>query len=182
MELVAALGEAGFTYVTLPFESATQRILDRFATAKWVIADADTEQLFGAFSDAGIRISGNYMIGYPDETPNEIFETVRMARRHVDQGLDYALFFTVVPFPGSALFNWALKNGKLAENFDPDAMLWTRSTMRNLPMEPSALEHVRQLAWLVVNRTEHVDYKRGMLMQDASPAGPMGRPAAASPL
>jgi anaerobic magnesium-protoporphyrin IX monomethyl ester cyclase len=163
-ELIAALADAGFSMLTLPFESASQRIIDKYASSKWKLSKVDTRKLIGACRDAGINVSGNYMVGYPDETPDEIFTTIQMARRNVEEGLDYALFFTVVPFPGSVLFDAAVRDGHLDANFNPDEMRWTKSIMRNMPMDPLALEHVRHLAWLLVNRREYVEYKLGMCL------------------
>ena len=166
LELIGAMADAGFTTIALPFESATQRIIDKYASGKRTVdpTGRDTGKLIRAFNDAGIRVSGNYMIGYPDETVAEIFDTVRTARRNVDQGLDYALFFAVVPFPGTVLFDLAVRNGHLSGDFEPDEMRWTKSIMRNLAMDSDALEKVRQLAWLIVNRPEYVEYKVGMSM------------------
>jgi anaerobic magnesium-protoporphyrin IX monomethyl ester cyclase len=172
MEMIEAMAAAGFRYLTLPFESGSQRMLDKYGSGKWRIEQVDTKRLIGAFRDAGIRISGNYMLGYPGETVAEILETIKMARRHVDQGLEYAAFFTVVPFPGSMLFDLAIRDGFLDADFDPDAMRWTKSIMRNLALEPDALEHVRHVAWLAVNRPEYVDYKKGMTMTEAHEAPP----------
>ena len=121
-ELIGVLADAGFTTLTLPFESASQRIIDKYASSKWNVATTDTASLIRAFNYAGIRVSGNYMIGYPDETEQEIAQTIAMARKHIEQGLDYALFFTVVPFPGSALFETAVREGYISANFDPDEM------------------------------------------------------------
>ena len=165
-ELIELLAEAGFTALALPFESASQRILDRYASAKWKVANTNTGKLIGAFTAAGIRCSGNYMIGYPDESVEEIFETITMAKRNVEEGLDYALFFAVVPFPGSTLFNTAVRDGHIDRDFDPDAMRWTRSIMRNMKVDSTALEHVRQLAWLLCNRPDYTRYKRAMTMPD----------------
>lgn len=163
-ELLDALAEAGFKSVALPFESASQRIIDRYASSKWKIASTNTAKLIRAFNDRGIRVSGNYMLGYPDESIEEVFETITMAKRNVEEGLDYALFFSVVPFPGSALFDMAVRDGNIDEDFDPDELRWTKSTMRHLKVDPSTLEHLRQLAWLLVNRGEYVQYKRGMTL------------------
>ncbi|HYW17186.1 MAG TPA: radical SAM protein [Allosphingosinicella sp.] len=174
-DLIRILAEAGFTSVALPFESASQRILDRYASAKWKIANTNTANLIGAFKDAGIRVSGNYMIGYPDESVEEIFQTIMMAKRNVEEGLDYALFFAVVPFPGSALYREAVRDGNIDADFDPDEMRWTRSIMRNLKVDPTSLEHIRQLAWLLVNRSEYTQYKQTMAMPDI----PMALDAAA---
>lgn len=161
-ELIEVLAEAGFKSLALPFESATQRILDRYASSKWRIAHTNTAKLIRAFSDCDIRVSGNYMIGYPDETVEEMFETITMAKRNVEEGLDYALFFAVVPFPGSALFEMAVRDGHIDRDFDPDELRWTKSIMRRLKVDPATLEYLRQMAWLLVNRSDYVRYKRGM--------------------
>lgn len=173
-DIIGAMAAAGFRHLALPFESGSQRMIDQYGSGKWRIDQVDTKRLIGAFTEAGIRVSGNYMIGYPGETVGEIFETIKLARRHVDQGLDYAAFFTVVPFPGTALFDMAIRDGYLDANFDPDAMRWTKSIMRNLAMEPDALEHVRHLAWMTVNRPDYVDYKRAMTMGSAVTAPALG--------
>jgi anaerobic magnesium-protoporphyrin IX monomethyl ester cyclase len=163
-ELIEVLAEAGFKSLALPFESASQRILDRYASSKWKIADTNTAKLIQAFNDYGIRVSGNYMIGYPDETIEEIFETITMAKRNIEEGLDYALFFAVVPFPGSALFEMAVRNGNIDRDFDPDELRWTKSIRRHLKVDPSTIEHLRQLAWLLVNPSEYVRSKRAMTL------------------
>jgi anaerobic magnesium-protoporphyrin IX monomethyl ester cyclase len=175
-DLIEVLAEAGFTSVALPFESASQRIVDRYASSKWKIADTNTGKLIRAFNDVGIRVSGNYMIGYPDESMEEIFQTIAMAKRNIEEGLDYALFFAVVPFPGSALFDLAVRDGHIDRDFDPDEMRWTKSIMRHLQVDPTTLEHLRQLAWLTVNRSEYVRYKQTMAMPDI----PFAAAAAAS--
>jgi anaerobic magnesium-protoporphyrin IX monomethyl ester cyclase len=165
-ELIEAMARAGFTTIALPFESASQRIIDKYASGKRTVdpTGADTADLIPAFNAVGIRVSGNYMIGYPDETVREVYETIRSARRHVDQGLDYVLFFNVVPFPGSALFEMAVRENYLDPDFDPDLMRWTKTIMRNLAMDADTLERVRDLAWFIVNRPDYVDYKIGMTM------------------
>jgi radical SAM superfamily enzyme YgiQ (UPF0313 family) len=163
-ELIEVLAEAGMESIALPFESASQRILDRYASAKWRVASTNTSRLIKAFNDHDIRVSGNYMLGYPDETVEEIFETITMAKRNVEEGLDYALFFAVVPFPGSALFMQAVRDGHIDQDFDPDELRWTKSIMRGLNIDTEALEHLRQLAWLLVNRSDYVRYKRGMTL------------------
>ncbi len=163
-ELLDVLAEAGMKSIALPFESASQRILDRYASTKWRVANTNTARLIGAFNERDIRVSGNYMIGYPDESVEEIFETISMAKRNVEEGLDYALFFAVVPFPGSELFQMAVRNGHIDRDFDPDSLRWTKSIMRGLNIDTATLEHLRQLAWLLVNRSDYVRYKRGMTL------------------
>ncbi len=158
-EFIGVLADAGFRFLTLPFESASQRLLDKYSTSKWQVRLTNTRRLLEALDRHKIRAAGNYMIGYPDETELEIHETILMAKRHIEEGLNHALFFTVVPFPGSRLYDMAIENGHLDAEFDPDTMRWTRSIMRNLAMPTDSLERIRQLAWLTVNRSDYVDYK-----------------------
>ena len=110
----------------------------------------------------GIKTAGNYMIGYPDETLAEIHGTILMAKRHVEEGLNHAAIFTVVPFPGTLLYDMVIRSGQLDPDFDTDQMKWTKSILKNLAVPAETLEHMRQLAWLTVNRSEFVEYKVGM--------------------
>ena len=161
-EFLEVLAEAGFDFLTLPFESASQRLLDKYSTSKWNIEKMDTKKLLRALDAMRMKAAGNYMIGYPDESVAEIYDTIMMAKRHVEQGLNHALFFSVVPFPGSLLFDQVMANGQLEPNFDTDTMKWTRSILKNLAIPADALDHLRQLAWLTVNRSDFVDYKINM--------------------
>ena len=43
-----------------------------------------------------------------------------MARQHIDEGMDYASLFAVVPFPGTDFYDMVvIKDGQLDPNFDP---------------------------------------------------------------
>lgn len=165
-DCIAILADAGFHFIALPFESSSQRIIDKYSSSKWRVDQINSADLIKAFDAAKIRVSGNYMIGFPDETESEIHETVNMAKRHVDEGLDYALFFSVVPFPGTTLFDWVIANGQLDPDFDTDSMRWTNSVIKNLAVSCDALEQIRQTAWLTVNRSEYVVHKTQMNMVD----------------
>jgi len=171
-EFLEVLAAAGLRFLALPFESANQRIIDKYATSKWNTTTTDIPALLRALRAAGIQASGNYMIGYPDESEAEIIRTILMAKGHVDDGINYALFFTVVPFPGSMIFETAIADGQLDRDFDPDTMRWTKSIFKGLCMPSESLERIRQLAWLTVNRSSYVSYKSGMRV-DVLRAGEM---------
>jgi anaerobic magnesium-protoporphyrin IX monomethyl ester cyclase len=164
-EFLEVLAAAGFTTLTLPFESANQRLIDKYATGKWNVHKTDTKQLIEACTAVGIRTAGNYMIGYPDETLQEIHNTILMCKQHVDQGMNHGHFFAVVPFPGTKLFDMVIETGQLEADFDPDEMKWTRSILKNLAVPADTLEHMRQLAWLTVNRPDFVQYKVAMRVE-----------------
>jgi hypothetical protein len=48
-------------------------------------------------------------------------------------------------------------------------MRWTKSIIKDLSMSSEALEAIRQLAFLLVNRTEYVDYKIEMTVNSPIP-------------
>jgi radical SAM superfamily enzyme YgiQ (UPF0313 family) len=160
-EFLAGMAEAGFTWLHLPFESGNERLLRQYSTSKWSIERTDTEALIRACNDAGISVAGNYIIGYPDETLDEIYTTIRLAKRHVEQGLNHAAIFALVPFPGTKVYDQVIASGQLDPDFNTDQMKWTKSMLRGLAVPAEALEHMRQLAWLTVNRSTFVDYKIG---------------------
>ena len=159
LEFLEVIAEAGFHMLHLPFESASQRMLKKYSTSKWNPDKTDIEQMIRACLTVGIKTAGNYMIGYPDETLEEIFSTIMMAKRHVNQGMNHAQMFAVVPFPGTMLYDQVVASGQLDPTFDTDQMKWTKSILTGLAVPPDTLEHLRQLAWLTVNRSDFVDYK-----------------------
>jgi anaerobic magnesium-protoporphyrin IX monomethyl ester cyclase len=171
-EFLEVLAGAGFQWLSLPFESASQRILDKYASSKWNLKKFDVPALLKILDALNIKCSGHYMLGFPDETEAEIFSTIQMAKRHIEQGLDYALFFSVVPFPGSVLFDFVLNSGQLHPDFDPDQMRRTRSILSGLSMSAESLEAVRQLAWQIVNRAEFVEQRQEMVLHTAKLTSP----------
>lgn len=165
MEFLEVVAAAGFHMLHLPFESANPRLLEKYSSSKWDIEATDTKRLIEACRSVGIKTAGNYMIGYPDETLGEIHNTILLAKRHVEQGLNHAALFAVVPFPGTILYDTVVANGQLDRNFDTDQMKWTKSILKGIAVPAETLEHLRQLAWLTVNRTEFVSYKIGMRVE-----------------
>ena len=161
-EFLDVLASAGFHMLHLPFESANQRIVDKYASGKWTINQLDTVKLIKDCHRAGIMTAGNYMIGHPDETLAEIHNTILFAKRHVEAGMNHAALFAVVPFPGTRLYDMVIANGQLDPDFDTDQMKWTKSILKGLAVPAETLEHLRQLAWLTVNSTDFVNYKINM--------------------
>jgi anaerobic magnesium-protoporphyrin IX monomethyl ester cyclase len=163
-DVLQALVDAGFTEISLPFESGNLRILRTYASNKLNIEKSNIAALIEACKGYGLRITGNYMIGYPDETLEEIQTTIDVARRHVEYGLDAADFFLVMPLPGTPLFDMACANGNLSPDFNPDTMNWMRANMTNTVVPPDQLEELRRDAWETVNTPQYRAYKKRMLV------------------
>lgn len=166
-ELLGLMAACGFEELSLPFESGSQRILNTYASGKWNLERLDTMALIRAAMDAGLHVSGNYMLGYPDEQMDEIMATLRMARRHVDAGLEEVNVFLVVPFPGSELFDLARREGYLPDDWSPDHMRWFAPTMVNTTVPPNELQRIRDVAWLLLNRPAFVEDREQAIVKGA---------------
>ncbi|MGW4502734.1 B12-binding domain-containing radical SAM protein [Micromonospora sp. NPDC004336] len=150
-EVLEAMRQAGFTQINMPFESGNLRIIRKYASNKLNIEKADLSGLIVAMKEYGFQIYGNYMMGYPDETLEEIETTIRLAKEHVSYGLDAANFFLVVPLPGAPLFDMAIAGGHISPDFDPDTMNIYRANMTGTLVPGEVLEELRHRAWDEVN-------------------------------
>nr|BAM98964.1 putative radical SAM domain-containing protein [Streptosporangium amethystogenes] len=162
-EVLEALVDAGFKEIVLPFESGNLRILRKYASNKLNIEKSNIQALIKACKSYGLRIAGNYMLGYPDETLDEIETTVTMAAQHVEWGLDAANFFLVMPLPGTPLYDLACANGNISPDFNPDTMNWTRANMANTLVPARQLEEIRDRAWETINPRGFREYKKTMV-------------------
>lgn len=150
-ELLETMAEAGFKQFVLPFESGNQRIIDKYASGKWNLKTMDVAELVRVAIQVGLKVPGNFMIGFPDETYAELGKTVDLAKRLVQAGLTYASFFIVVPYPGSTLYDQALANGMIKPDFDPDVFHWGNPVMSGTIISPNELIRIRKEAWKEVN-------------------------------
>ena len=77
-DLVKEMADAGLKLLIIGFESGSQRVLDFLGKGTTV------EQNFQAAEicrENGVRIWGNYMLGIPTESREEVKETIRMMRQ-----------------------------------------------------------------------------------------------------
>jgi radical SAM superfamily enzyme YgiQ (UPF0313 family) len=153
VELLEALYEAGFRRFGLPFESGSQRLVDKYSTSKWDMRTVDPLALIRTMDKMGFTITGNFMIGYPDETLEELTNTFLLARKAMDAGLTACGFFMVQPFPGTALFDESIASGQLPSNWHWDQLGWSKqSPFLNLPIDRDLLKYTWSLVFRLLNR------------------------------
>ncbi|MBI5412995.1 B12-binding domain-containing radical SAM protein [Candidatus Peregrinibacteria bacterium] len=157
VEYMEIMKAAGFDEIVFPVESGSQRILDTYASAKLRLDKLNVLELVREAVRIGIACPINMMIGFPDETEEEMKLTVELAQRLIDAGTPYITFFIPIPFPGSKLYRQAIAGGYLSTSFDTDAMNWKNAVMQNTKVSPRRIVELRDWAWETVNTT---DYKR----------------------
>ncbi len=160
-ELIEAMVEAGFTELSLPFESGSERILKKYASNKYDLR-LDTIALVKLAKKYGLLVSGGFMIGFPDETYDEMTSTIMLAKKHVDNGLDIASLRCTVPYPGSKLHQYALDHDHLDHDFDPDIFVWLNPTMKNTIINNDVLKYVNKICWEMLNPSWRLDQIKSM--------------------
>jgi anaerobic magnesium-protoporphyrin IX monomethyl ester cyclase len=105
-ELLTRMKAAGCFFVAFGIESGNQRILD--AMKKGITLEQVTSAVRAAKS-AGLKTSGFFIIGTPEET----FETAMDSIRFADTlPLDETRFYNAIPYPGTEFYDWVLSHGK----------------------------------------------------------------------
>jgi len=89
-------------------ESGSQRVLDEVMSKGITIEQV--RKAVKMSKEIGLKVGGFIVIGSPGETQNEIVATVDFA---CSLGLDYGQITICTPYPGTQLYNWIKREGKL---------------------------------------------------------------------
>jgi len=98
--ILSLMEKAGCYLLTVGIESGSQRILDHMK--KNITIDLIKEKTNLIHTRTGIKIIGNFILGYPLENEEDIYKTIRLAR---DLPLYGANFFPFHPMPGTEIFD-----------------------------------------------------------------------------
>ena len=105
--LLKKMREAGFYILSFPIETGNKN------TLKFIRKPIDlvgVNQVIRQANRLGYWTLAHFIIGFPYETKEDIFETIRYA---YTSGVDYALFLIAQPFPGSEMHEIYKKEGLL---------------------------------------------------------------------
>lgn len=108
-ELLKKMRKAGFYRLNFPIETGCLN------TMKFIRKPIDLEKAKKTVEIAnrlGFWTHGNFIIGFPYETKEEIEQTIKYA---FESGLDYAHFFIAQPYKGAELYDICLKEGLIDE-------------------------------------------------------------------
>ncbi|OGN21777.1 MAG: hypothetical protein A2916_03600 [Candidatus Yanofskybacteria bacterium RIFCSPLOWO2_01_FULL_41_67] len=160
-EMLETMAEAGFDRLSFPVESGSQRIIDKWVSGKIRHETYDISALIKKANSVGITVSSCYLIGYPDETYEELAETILAAKKHLDAGSAYVNLTIVTPFPGTELYDYVMANNLLLPGIDIADLDWMRPTVKTL-IDPWYLEFISRKAWEFINKPERIANVRSM--------------------
>lgn len=104
-ELFREMVATGLEVVIIGFESGSQRVLDFLGKGTTVEQNLESARICRR---EGVKIWGNYMMGMPTETKEEVVQTVNMMRE-IRPDVYAPTFFT--PHVGSYLHDYSIEHG-----------------------------------------------------------------------
>jgi len=110
--LLKKLKKAGVNWICLGIESGNSKV--RESVNKKI--KKEIFEVVKNIQSNDIYILGNYMFGLPEDTMQTMQETLQLA---IDLNCEFANFYSVMPYPGSELYEWAsAKEGFLPKNWE----------------------------------------------------------------
>jgi radical SAM superfamily enzyme YgiQ (UPF0313 family) len=109
-EVLGEMVRSGCRNVSYAPESGSPATLERIQ--KKVRLDRMLASMRAAVG-AGLNVKANIIMGFPDETPDDLRETLRFVARMARAGVHDVSVWTFVPYPGCELFEDLLARGRL---------------------------------------------------------------------
>jgi len=110
-ELMKLMKEAGFQLVSFGVETGSPRLL------KMIKKGETMDQIARAVEDAHrarLKVRGTLILGLPGETREESLATIKWAK---SLRLDFAKFSLATPYPGTVLFDIAVRQGMKTDDW-----------------------------------------------------------------
>jgi anaerobic magnesium-protoporphyrin IX monomethyl ester cyclase len=151
-ELLQLMEKAGCESLAVGIESGNERV--QKVIQKKVTVQKIREQARMIANCSGIQITGFFMIGFPDETEEEIWDTLRLAN---ELPLKRANFNVVMPIPGTAIFNEAIRTGTMSlDKINWDALTHDQISFQRKHISGTRLIELQRKAFLRFYRRPHI--------------------------
>jgi radical SAM superfamily enzyme YgiQ (UPF0313 family) len=104
-ELLKKMKQAGCHQVGYGFESADEEVLNAINKR---VKTGQIDDAVAWTKAAGIDVRGAFMLGNPEETAESMKRTMEYSK---SLGIQFAIYNITTPFPGTALYEWAVEKG-----------------------------------------------------------------------
>jgi radical SAM superfamily enzyme YgiQ (UPF0313 family) len=126
-EIVDAMCAAGCIYVIMPIEHGSDYMRNQIIGKK--LPRDKIFRLAEIYKKHNLLTRGVFIMGFPEETVETLEETHRMME---ELDLDLYNVFTLIPFPGTKVFDQAVRDKLLVTDVDP-SQLW-EGTLQLTPL------------------------------------------------
>ncbi len=153
-EVIEALKKAGLRIATLAVESGCERVLNQIIHKPYKKLSKVKDVVFKLRKE-NIYVRGFFMIGFPDESMEEIQESVNFMK---EVGFNWVALFIASPIVGSKLYEVCKKNNLLLS----DSLEHFHFGLCNIKLPhstPQELERLKYLINLEVNFIDNYDLR-----------------------
>jgi len=148
-ELLDLMVMSGCKYISFAIESGVPRVLKEIIHKPVKLEKA--KKLVDYAKKLGMDTTTLWVIGFPRETWGEIRETIRVAEWFNSH---YTKINIATPYPGTELFNMAVKGGYMSSNFNFDDLVWGEATYSTEHFSKNELNVLRTYEWDRINFTD----------------------------
>jgi len=147
--------EAGCREVDFGWESGSQRILD--VLNKPITVERNREAI-KICKEAGMLVTGTFMIGNPTETIEDIKLTQQFIKEHENDIDTYGVCITT-PYPGTKLWDWCNEQGLIPKSFN-----WSHFNQGDLKVSACETISARELRriYLEIFGAKQVGFSRAL--------------------
>jgi radical SAM superfamily enzyme YgiQ (UPF0313 family) len=129
-ELLKTMYAAGFRYIGFGVEAGNNRILAMLKKHETI---ETIEKAVKTACETGYAIDLFFLVGSPGESPADVMDSIKVATRYP---VDNIFFFNLIPYPGTELFEWIKKHGRLL--FTPEHYLNRINSSMDTPVFETA--------------------------------------------
>ena len=140
-ELLQVLKQAGCYSMIVGVESGSDRVLKDM---KKSLTTETIRQGVALIKEAGIDVSGFFILGYPTETREDMLRTIAFSQ---SLGLDAAHFSNFLPLPGTEATEMLRQQGKLPE-LDWSQLFYSKTAFVPEGMTAADLKRLQRQAYL----------------------------------
>lgn len=155
-EMVDLLAEANFYKALVAVEAADQDIQNDLIDKNVDVSHA--MEMSKYMQKKGIEVRGQFMIGFPGETKEQIKKTTDMARNST---FDDFYLSIVTPMPGTQFYDDCIDQDLFVEGFDLEDIQFSKSNIKLPDTTPEELEAIRRDVW-----NEEFEKKRQRMQVD----------------
>jgi len=147
-ELIDLMEKSGCSFASCAIESGVQRVMDEIIHKPLKLDHV--RKMMKKLKETNIFISTAFIVGFPNESWNEIRQTLRFAEE-ID--IDYVKINIATPLPNTEIYRTAKEKEYLVDGFRFDRHLWSDGWIKTKEFNPQNLKILRAYEWDRINFT-----------------------------
>ena len=161
-EFINMVADFGLDEILLPFESRSNEMLQKYATGKYDPDKMLPFDIIKSIKKVNMNARSNFLIGFRDESWESVLKTKEFAKELFAEGIDQAGFSIPVPYPGTQVFEYEMRNPDIRKDFNENVIKYTDFMHPLLPpLFPTRVPGEKIVAacrefWQELNDTQYI--------------------------